>query len=538
MKKAIILGLILLVFCSLFSQEINPQDVVKAKISESKIEITYKIPEGMHQTLQKEYFFVDVKPIEGVNFEETLYPEGKKTETGDIEFHGTTTLTKKFTISDDFDGIPEITVYAGYQLCLDSGTCFMPEELEFKLALSSDSEIQKEDITEEIVEKTEYTDSIKDLKLKLQDFEITGVETGYQKSEDFVTFLKDSIGSGAMNSNKFANKSLWLIIILILIGGIALNLTPCVLPMIPITIAVLGAGTQSESKAKGFLIGGTYGLGMALAYGLLGVIVILTGSQFGTINSSPWFNFIIAALFVVLALAMFDIIPIDFSKFQSGKVGSKSKGKYLTVFFLGIIAAVLAGACVAPVLISVILYSTSLYTAGNVAGLLLPFLLGVGMAIPWPFAGAGLSFLPKPGNWMKWVKIIFGIIILVVAVFYVFTGVKIVKSNKQLYYVLDSHEVSDLPWKHSIMEGLELAKEENKPVFIDFWATWCKNCLAMDATTFKDEKVIQEFDNFILVKYQAEKLKVSPTKEILKHFEIIGLPTYIVLVPKNLEAQK
>ena len=200
---------------------------------------------------------------------------------------------------------------------------------------------------------------------------------------------------------------------------------------------------------------------------------------------------------------------------------------------LGIIAAVLAGACVAPVLISVILYSTSLYTAGNPAGLLLPFLLGVGMAIPWPFAGAGLSFLPKPGNWMKWIKIIFGIIILIIAVFYIFTGIKIFKSNKPVEYVADSHETSELPWKHSLTECLKLAKIENKPVFIDFWATWCKNCLAMDATTFKDEKVIQEFENYILVKYKAENLKASPTKEILKHFEIIGLPTYITLTPKN-----
>ena len=155
------------------------------------------------------------------------------------------------------------------------------------------------------------------------------------------------------------------------------------------------------------------------------------------------------------------------------------------------------------------------------------------MAIPWPFAGAGLSFLPKPGNWMKWVKIIFGIIILIIAIFYIYTGVKIFKNNKPVDITDYSHETSELPWKHSITEGLIEAKKTGKPVFIDFWATWCKNCLAMDATTFKDEKVIKEFDNYILVKYKAENLKASPTKEILKHFEVIGLPTYIALAPKK-----
>ena len=533
LNKIYFLFILIILSVSLLAQDYTPEDIVSAKVVNSQIEVTYGIPAGMHQTLQEDMFYIEVEPLEGITFEPTIYPEGINTENGYIEYHGVIKLIKKFTVSNDFKGAPQITVYAGFQLCLDSGTCFMPEELELSLSLLEDAENQKKEKSEEEMNETEYTDEFDDLKVLLEDFEITGKEAGYQNSEDFVSFLEESKEPGSYKTDKFANMNIWLIIILILLGGIALNLTPCVLPMIPITIAVLGAGTQSESKAKGFLIGGIYGLGMALAYGLLGVVVVLTGSQFGTINSSPWFNIIIAAIFIVLALAMFDIIPIDFTKFRSNKIGSKSRCKYITVFILGIIAAVLAGACVAPVLISVILYSASLYSAGNVAGLLLPFLLGVGMAIPWPFAGAGLSFLPKPGNWMKWVKIIFGIIILIIAIFYIFTGIKIFKSNIPAEVAEYSHETSELPWKHSITEGLLEAKKTGKPVFIDFWATWCKNCLALDATTFKNEKVIKEFDNYILVKYKAENLKVSPTKEILKHFEIIGLPTYITLVPKN-----
>ena len=524
---------VLMLLTSLSAQLLDPQQVISAKVEDNQIVVTYEIPKGYHQTKQEDMFFVEVEEIEGITFEPTIYPEGHKTKDGYIEYEGTVILSKQFTVSDDFKGDPIIQVYAGYQFCDENGTCFMPVEIELGLSLSPDTEVQKKEKTEDTHKEITSKDNIEDLLILLEDFEITGKEAGYQNSKDFTSFLEKSKEPGSFNTNKFANMSIWLIIILILIGGIALNLTPCVLPMMPITIAVLGAGTQSESKGKGFLIGGVYGLGMALAYGLLGVIVVLTGSQFGTINSSPWFNIIIAMVFVFLALAMFDIIPIDFSKFQSSKVGGKSKGKFITVFVLGIIAAILAGACVAPVLISVILYSTSLYTAGNPAGLLLPFLLGVGMAIPWPFAGAGLSFLPKPGNWMKWVKIIFGVIILIIAIFYLYTAVKIFKNNKPIDIGDYSHETSTLPWKHSITEGLDEAKKTGKPVFIDFWATWCKNCLAMDASTFKDEAVIKEFDNYILVKYKAENLKTSPTKEILKHFEVIGLPTYITLVPKK-----
>ena len=85
---------------------------------------------------------------------------------------------------------------------------------------------------------------------------------------------------------------------------------------------------------------------------------------------------------------------------------------------MGVVAALMAGACVAPVVISVLLLSAHLYGAGMVAGLLLPFLLGLGMALPWPFAGAGLSLLPKPGQWMKWVKYSFGVLILLFAAYY------------------------------------------------------------------------------------------------------------------------
>ncbi|MCK4312039.1 MAG: hypothetical protein KAW88_04825, partial [Candidatus Cloacimonetes bacterium] len=338
-KKVSITAILLLIFINVFSQsETTTEPEISAKIIDNQIEVTYSIPEGYHQSLQKDYFYIETEEIKGVTFEPTIYPEGKKDIEGNIEYYGTVTLIKKFTIEDNFkDKIDQIKIYAGYQLCLDSGACLFPEEIEFDLNLTEKGEsITQEKVTStETIVKSKHKDNYDDLKVLLADFEITGKEAGYQKSGALLVFLEKSKEPDSYSSDKFANMNIWLIIILILIGGIALNLTPCVLPMIPITIAVLGAGTQSESKARGFLIGGTYGLGMALAYGLLGVIVILTGSQFGAINSSPWFNVIIAAIFIVLALAMFDIIPIDFSKFQSTKVGSKSRSKFITVFILG-----------------------------------------------------------------------------------------------------------------------------------------------------------------------------------------------------------
>lgn len=193
--------------------------------------------------------------------------------------------------------------------------------------------------------------------------------------------------------------------------------------MIPINLAIIGAGAQAGSRRRGFLLGMAYGGAMAIVYGVLGLVVILMAGTFGTINASPWFNVGIAALFVVLGLAMFDVVTIDFSRWSSGfRTAGTSRGTFALAFSMGGVAALLAGACVAPVVIQVVLSSSNLYATGTTSALALPFLLGIGMAVPWPIAGAGLAALPKPGLWMVRVKQGFGVLILATAAYYGYLG--------------------------------------------------------------------------------------------------------------------
>src|ERR1700720_711046 len=114
---------------------------------------------------------------------------------------------------------------------------------------------------------------------------------------------------------------------------------------------------------------------MALVYGVLGLVVILTAGTFGTINSSPWFNLGIAILFVVLGLAMFDVLLIDFSKYSANIGTGAGRGTFALAFTMGAVAALLAGACVAPVVIQVVLFSSNLYATGTKIALALPFCL-------------------------------------------------------------------------------------------------------------------------------------------------------------------
>jgi thiol:disulfide interchange protein len=369
---------------------------------------------------------------------------------------------------------------------------------------------------------------------QLKDFTLVS-STGYSDVDEFLTFLKNA-EAGVKEQGLFEGRGPLAILLLIFLGGLALNLTPCVLPMIPINLAIIGAGAKAGSRGRGFVLGGVYGAAMALVYGVLGVIVITTASTFGTINASPWFNLSIAIVFVVLALAMFDVLTIDFSRF-AGSMGSNASGKgsVALAFGMGAIAALLAGACVAPVVIQVILFSSDLYAQGTLIALALPFLLGVGMAVPWPLAGAGLTALPKPGPWMVRVKQAFGVFILATATYYGYLAYGLFADRW-----VDPQEVTasvqeklKSGWHSSLAEGLNEALLEQKPVLIDMWATWCKNCVVMDRTTLADTGVAKALDRYVKIKYQAEQLDEYPARALVERFKVVGLPTYVVLQPNR-----
>jgi len=232
---------------------------------------------------------------------------------------------------------------------------------------------------------------------------------------------------------------------------------------------------------------------------------------------------------------MFDVIVVDFSKWSSGiRFGAEGRGTVVLAFSMGAVAALLAGACVAPVVIQVVLFASDLYAKGSAVALALPFVLGLGMALPWPIAGAGIARLPKPGMWMVRVKQVMGVFILATAAYYGYLAYELL-SNRWVdpaQVAARAQEQLKSGWYASIDEGLAVASRDKTPVLIDFWATWCKNCLVMDETTLADPAVKNALAHYTKVKFQAEDTEAEPAASLMRRFQAVGLPHYVILKPR------
>lgn len=391
------------------------------------------------------------------------------------------------------------------------GTCFLPGSGEMTL-----KEFRAVPKPVPMTFGEAKSETPKEIPGNFPSFEVLRTASGYLDAPRFVGFLKGEKDGQAAG---FAGAGFWGILLLTFLGGIALNLTPCVLPMIPINLAIIGAkdGTRRSCVLRGL----TYGAGIALSYGVLGIAVVLTGSQFGTIDSFWWFNALIALLFIGLGLSLFDLFIFDLSRFSS-KVPGLSGARYAGIFLMGAVAALLAGACVAPVVVAALIEAGTLYKSGETAGLFLPLVLGLGMAFPWPLLAGGFAVLPKPGAWMKYVKYAFGTVIILLGLYYGYLAYAIGTARP------DATEKS----VKTLEDALLRSAREKKPVLLDFRAEWCKNCKAMERTTFNDPAVVSELKNFIFVKFDATDISDPEISAVLKKFGVSGLPAYLVVQGK------
>ena len=423
-----------------------------------------------------------------------------------------------------------LTLTVAEQACSAEGVCYAPKRYQRtfpdaeSLSYGAFSTEQADAENPLMASDAEAPDS--NAYLLIPDFEIIRSAEGYLSPDRFLDFLQDR--SGSWKTRLFAGRHFLVVLLLILLGGIALNLTPCVLPLIPVNLAMIGtSGSSAEgfSRKSRILRGVCYGTGMMLCYGLLGGISAAGGLAFGFLNASSIFQFLTAAVFVLLALAMFDLLTLDLSRWSSF-LKFPSGARYGGVFLMGALTALLAGACVAPVLAATLIQTASMVQTGRMEGLLLPFLLGLGMALPWPFLAAGISLFPKPGKWMVLVKRALGILILLLACHYAFTGFRMWQAgrNRQDSPALRNQEL--------LAQALRESQETGRPILADCWATWCKNCAAMEAHTLSDPAVMRELEeHYIVIRLQLEDPADLSTADLMKLLGINGLPAFVIFRP-------
>ena len=207
---------------------------------------------------------------------------------------------------------------------------------------------------------------------------------------------------------------------------------------------------------------------------------------------------------------------------------------------MGAVAALLAGACVAPVVIQVVLFSSNLYATGTHVALALPFVLGIGMAMPWPFAGAGMAALPKPGAWMVRVKQAFGVFILATAAYYGYLAYTLFAEplGRSCGGHLERREKLKEGWHSSLAEGLETAPPRteagaHRPVGDVVQE------LPDDGQDDAGGRVGDAaLSGYVKIKFQAEDPDEPTTKAIMQRFKAVGLPTYVILRPKSAGAMR
>jgi thiol:disulfide interchange protein DsbD len=203
-------------------------------------------------------------------------------------------------------------------------------------------------------------------------------------------------------------------------AGVLTSLTPCVYPLIPITVSVIsGTSREDQSKARTVGLTLTYVVGMAFFYASLGLMAGLTGTLFGSVSASPWARLAIGNLLVVFALAMLDVIPVRIPHALSRWAAAREGGSWGAVFLLGATSGIVAAPCGAPAFAAVLTWVAG--TKSGVLGFVYLFVFSLGMTVLLVAIGlfsGTLAALPRSGPWMVWIKKAAGVVMIGVAEYY------------------------------------------------------------------------------------------------------------------------
>lgn len=351
----------------------------------------------------------------------------------------------------------------------------------------------------------------------------------------------------------------------IFIIGLALNLTPCVYPMLAVTVSIFGGQQQQKNIFTVFIRALLYVLGIATMYSILGVFAALTGGLFGGILQSRAVLISIAALFIILSLSMFGLYELRPPSSLLNKIGNRRSASFAGIYLSGLFVGIFAAPCVGPPVIG--LLALVGHYGDPVFGFAAFFVLSLGLGLPYLILGtfAGLmQKLPRSGAWMNWVKKILGFVLIAIACFYlslafdpglVFVLIPLTMilggfylgfiekttANSKLFapfkiafgtsmivgavLLYMAGQVSSITWQKYENEAFKAQQQ----TVLYFGASWCIPCLDLDRRTFTDPEVINRFQNFKRYKIDLSHYDSEESIQMREKFSISGVPTIVFL---------
>jgi len=374
-------------------------------------------------------------------------------------------------------------------------------------------------------------------------------------------------GSRGMLADIFTRRGYLLGFLVVLLGGLALNLTPCVYPLIGVTIAYFGY--EGGGPRRVVVLAVLYVLGIALTFSAVGVAAALSGGLFGAALQNPYVLSALAVMLLVLAAASFGLVSLHPPAWLMRRAGSARPG-YAGALVMGLGLGVVAAPCIGPIVLGLLLMVQQ--SANALFGFALFFTLAIGLGLPYialALAAGSIRRLPRSGEWLAWVEQLFGFVLVGLALYFIDplfpdrlmtrilpyyavvvgiflgfvstagrnwqpflifrTALGVVAAVTLAYLLIPTRssrlELTFQPFDPTL---LSTARVQRRPVVVDFSADWCVPCREMEHTTFADPAVVRQASNVVRLKANLTAAS-PPNTALMKQFEIAGVPTTVFI---------
>jgi thiol:disulfide interchange protein DsbD len=531
---------------------LNPEDAFKTTVNQKESSVEFRVKLDKTIYLYDEFLKVVIKKPKEIDITKELTLPKPIQYDGFIVHFGEVVIDVPFSLIKSKIGEGDYELELQYQGCSKKGLCYSPMTKSF---ISKNVTAAKS-----IKSNTNETDTITQT-----------LKTG----------------------------SVFLILATFFGFGLLLALTPCIFPMIPILSSIIVQQSKHHDKQMsamhGLFLSIVYVLAMSVAYTIAGVLAGLFGANLQVMLQDPVVITIFAAIFVVLAFSMFGYFEIGLPQSWQTRLNKTSeesgkKGGIAGVAIMGFLSALIVGPCVAPPLAGALVYIGQ--TGDAILGGAALFVMSLGMGLPLLAIGIGAGkYMPKPGGWMTIVSKVFGIVMLAIALWMleriisstlfmflasflligtalylkifenlivrlittvifiygviVFTGAVSGSTNilnplenfKGGNGVIQEKQKLQFTYIKTIKELENFVQKSEKPVMVDFWATWCVSCKELDNITFKDKNVKNELAKYNLVKIDVTQ-NTEDDKALMDKFNLFGPPALIFYINGQEDKQK